>query len=102
MDERKFTICNLSVEMLVLKIATLKSEVIKNTLQDIMITIGSKKYEDEYLSESIIALELDDIYEFGCLTEPDDKDINILQPLIEALMTELPNYEDYKKKYNWK
>jgi len=100
MNERKLTICNLSVEMLVLKIAASKSNDIKNILQDIMKSIGAGEYKPEVFSESTIALELDDLYEYGCLME-EDEDMDVLQPLVEGLMTELPNYEEYKKKYNW-
>jgi len=101
MNEQKFSMCNLAVEMILLKVAALKSDAVKDTLQGIMKAICATEYKDEDFSEKTIALELDDIYEFGCLTE-EDKDMDALQNLVESLMTELPNYEEYKKKYNWK
>ncbi|KKM91608.1 hypothetical protein LCGC14_1226800 [marine sediment metagenome] len=94
MDEKKFTICNLAMDSIILKIAALKTKKVKIILQEI-------KMDDEDLAESRIALELDDLYEYGVLQEPDDKDVEPLKDVIEAMMKELPNMEEYKKLYNW-
>ena len=97
MDEKKFTICNLAMDSIILKIAALKTKKVKIILQEI-------KMDDEDLAESRIALELDDLYEYGVLQEPDDNDVeplNNLKDVIEAMMKELPNMEEYKKLYNW-
>lgn len=94
MEEQKFNVCNLALNTIVLKIAALKNETVKRLLYSV-------KMNDEDLSEEMIALDLDDIYEFGILREPDDKCNELMNNLVKALMTELPNLEIFKKKYNW-
>ena len=94
MDEKKFNICNLAMDAIVLKIAALKNKQVELILREI-------KMNDEDLSEKGIALALDDLYEYAVLLEPNDEDIKPLQAVIEAFMMELPNVEIYKKLYNW-
>lgn len=95
MDEKKFNICNLAMDTIILKIAALKTKKVEKILREIQMN-------DEDLSESHIALSLDDIYEYAILQEPDDKDLESFKAVIKAFMMELPNVEEYKKLYNWK
>jgi len=94
MNEYKFSVCNLAMDTIILKIAALKTKKVELILKEI-------KMNDEDLSEDRIALELDDLYEFAILQEPDDEDYEALRNVIQAFMNELPNAEMYKKKYNW-
>lgn len=94
MDEKKFSICNLAMDAIILKIAALTNGWVRDILTQI-------KMNDEDLSESRIALSLDDLYEYAILMEPNDKDIEPFKKVIEAFMMELPNVEKYKQLYNW-
>lgn len=94
MDERKFTTCNLALDTVVLKIASLRSEYVKNILKEI-------KMSEEDLSEKTIALELDDIYEYCVLLEPGDEDQPSMKDVVDAFMKELPHYDEYNKIYGW-
>ena len=94
MDEKKFSICNLAMDVIILKISALTNVYVR----DILIQI---KMNDEDLSESRIALALDDLYEYAILMEPDDEDNETFKKVIEAFMNTLPNVEEYKQLYNW-
>ena len=96
MDEKKFTLCELAVETLVLKVGALKPE--NESARKILKYL---RFKEEDWTEERVAMELDDIYEHCVLKEPDDEDNKILEELIKALRKELPNYEEYKKIYNW-
>ena len=94
MDEKKFSICNLAMDTIILKITALNHVGAARILREI-------KMEDEDLTEKTIALELNDLYEYAILLEPDDKDIESFKNVIEAFMKALPNVEKYKQIYNW-
>ena len=94
MNEKKFNICNLAMDAIILKIAALKNKKIEKLLREI-------KMNNEDLSENRIALSLDDLYEYAILLEPDDKDLKPFKAVIEAVMLELPNAKKYQQLYNW-
>ena len=81
---------------------TLKIIALDGNNNNVRSVLKSIKMNDEDLSESRIALELDDLYEHAILLEPDDEDIEPFKAVVEALMMELPNVEKYKQLYNWK
>ena len=95
MDEKKFNICNLAMDTIILKITALNHPGAARILREI-------KMNDEDLSESRIALSLDDLYEYAILMEPNDEDNETFKKVIEAYMKALPNVEVYKQLYNWK
>ena len=103
MNEQKFSIINLSIEMIILKIMAIKSDEFKTRLKGLYGMSNINPLTDEDLSEDRVALELDDIYEYGVLLDidTDDKDVVIQKNLVEGLMRELPNFEEYKIRYGW-
>ncbi|KKN90810.1 hypothetical protein LCGC14_0223930 [marine sediment metagenome] len=94
MEEQKFSVCNLAMDTVILKIAALKSKGVESILREIQMN-------DEDLTEGRIALELDDIYEYCVLKEPSDPDQPYMEKIVKAFMIELPNSDDYIKLYNW-
>ena len=94
MDEKKFNICNLAMDAIILKITALNHVGAARILREI-------KMNDEDLSESHIALALDDLYEYAILMEPDDEDTELFKKVIEGFMKALPNVDKYKQLYNW-
>lgn len=95
MEDRKFNVCNLALDTVLIKMLALGNyDMAKTVLKDIQM-------KEEDITEKTIALEIDDVYEECVLREPDDPDSPLLEEIIKVLIEELPNKEDYKKLYNW-